>query len=419
MNNKIELQEWFKKILDIQKVFIQAKNDNWETFIKEIKKLDKAVLEKQLKYYWENAEKVNKLRVDIIKLLLEWKEVDFDIIDKLKEQEQKKYSKNIFRSWTYFWILHSIYYFDKRKSIREFLNSLNNQLVKDLNLEWKIKINIVDFTWAQNFWLDGFWTAIYNKTHKSQRTALQLCITPFDEEKQIPFSDYKLSIWLWKWPEANQNINRNFIIVDLDDLTYNLILEICERNKQYILEDIYDNTLKTNLTQPMQTENTKKLIVNSKNLLNLKKQIILFWPPWTWKTYNVKNIIEKHSGEDFGKLKQDWKVEFITFHQSFSYEEFIEGIRAETDGWQISYKVKPWIFKKIVERAEEKEITNFDDAYSKLLKDIDNIEDWILILETKTWKEFWISINSNWNLKLYTWKEKKEQWVLTKDNIKA
>ena len=43
----------------------------------------------------------------------------------------------------------------------------------------------------------------------------------------------------------------------------------------------------------------------------------------------------------------------MTFHQSFSYEDFVEGIRAETENGNINYSVQPGIFKVICERARE------------------------------------------------------------------
>lgn len=46
---------------------------------------------------------------------------------------------------------------------------------------------------------------------------------------------------------------------------------------------------------------------------------------------------------------------FITFHQSFSYEDFVEGIRPEIsdeENSQISYRIKPGIFKEICKKAE-------------------------------------------------------------------
>jgi 5-methylcytosine-specific restriction protein B len=48
------------------------------------------------------------------------------------------------------------------------------------------------------------------------------------------------------------------------------------------------------------------------------------------------------------------RFEFVTFHQSYGYEEFIEGLRPITNAkGDISYKVKPGIFKRICKRAEE------------------------------------------------------------------
>ena len=53
----------------------------------------------------------------------------------------------------------------------------------------------------------------------------------------------------------------------------------------------------------------------------------------------------------FDALKLKGHIEFITFHQSFSYEDFVEGIRAETNYGTLSYSIKDGIFKKIAIEA--------------------------------------------------------------------
>lgn len=60
--------------------------------------------------------------------------------------------------------------------------------------------------------------------------------------------------------------------------------------------------------------------------------LILHGPPGTGKTYAVQQM-----SRDFGS---DW----VTFHPSFGYEEFLEGIRPETRGGSITYKIKKGIF---------------------------------------------------------------------------
>jgi hypothetical protein len=47
--------------------------------------------------------------------------------------------------------------------------------------------------------------------------------------------------------------------------------------------------------------------------------------------------------------------EFVTFHQSFAYEEFVEGLKpvtSEDEAGAISYEVRPGVFRQICERAE-------------------------------------------------------------------
>ena len=52
-------------------------------------------------------------------------------------------------------------------------------------------------------------------------------------------------------------------------------------------------------------------------------------------------------------------VEFITFHQSYSYEEFIEGIRPNLTDTELSYSLEPGIFKRISERAKRDQSNNY------------------------------------------------------------
>ncbi len=65
----------------------------------------------------------------------------------------------------------------------------------------------------------------------------------------------------------------------------------------------------------------------------------------------------------FNVFKDKGQIAFITFHQSFSYEEFIEGIKPNTDNPQnMTYEVQNGIFKEICEEAlknyQEHQISN-------------------------------------------------------------
>lgn len=111
---------------------------------------------------------------------------------------------------------------------------------------------------------------------------------------------------------------------------------------------------------------------NNKNRKPFDLNTILYGPPGTGKTYNTINyavaIIENKSFEEiqiedyldvkkrFEEYKKTNQIKFITFHQSYGYEDFIEGIKAETNEKnEISYKIKNGIFKDLCEKAKEKE----------------------------------------------------------------
>ncbi|WP_163499091.1 McrB family protein [Helicobacter suis] len=59
----------------------------------------------------------------------------------------------------------------------------------------------------------------------------------------------------------------------------------------------------------------------------------------------------------FDYYKEQGQIGFVTFHQSYSYEEFVEGIKPEVVNGQVDYKNKDGIFKQICKKAlgEEKE----------------------------------------------------------------
>ena len=95
---------------------------------------------------------------------------------------------------------------------------------------------------------------------------------------------------------------------------------------------------------------------------------ILYGPPGTGKTYHTINkalaildpaLLASHGNDRpalkrrFDELLAAGRIEFVTFHQSFSYEDFIEGLRAETDDetGQLRYLVKDGVFKSLCDRA--------------------------------------------------------------------
>ncbi len=141
---------------------------------------------------------------------------------------------------------------------------------------------------------------------------------------------------------------------------------------------------------------------------------ILYGPPGTGKTYNTINrALEIIDGEvpqkrtkakaRFEELSSAGQIEFVTFHQSYGYEEFVEGIKANSVDGKISYDVEGGVFKKLSQKASSDDLkfssTNeFDNLYNEYMEKFDfyNDEESVgITYKTKIGKEFQLFKNSS------------------------
>ncbi|EAH9798911.1 AAA family ATPase [Campylobacter jejuni] len=125
-----------------------------------------------------------------------------------------------------------------------------------------------------------------------------------------------------------------------------------------LFEDILSNS---NLSAIKQSENEKILIENQ----NIPLNQILYGPPGTGKTYhtidkaleilgeNLENRDEKKA--KFDEYVKNGQIVFTTFHQSYGYEEFVEGIKPRIDSKEnskeVEYEIKDGNFKELCKKA--------------------------------------------------------------------
>jgi hypothetical protein len=106
--------------------------------------------------------------------------------------------------------------------------------------------------------------------------------------------------------------------------------------------------------------------------------LILFGPPGTGKTYHTLNhavsIIEGKSLIEieienqnyrskiitrYEQYQENGQIDFVTFHPSMSYEDFIEGIKPKEENKQVYYEIEDGIFKNICQKALRQSNENF------------------------------------------------------------
>jgi len=125
--------------------------------------------------------------------------------------------------------------------------------------------------------------------------------------------------------------------------------------------------------------------------MNIPLNQILYGPPGTGKTYStiqkalkiiaikdkdLKKFLDSSPSREelkdkFDEYRKNGQIEFITFHQSYSYEEFIEGLKATTnENGNIEYNIEDGVFKSLVEKAKTKSEANIDEKIDWLKEEL-------------------------------------------------
>lgn len=208
---------------------------------------------------------------------------------------------------------------------------------------------------------------------------------PINKEKGMVYiagSDEKGDITLIDEPQEKVRKKLNLggynkvQISEIVEQTENLTNEECIKKMLKAIEDLLPYYEYVVGKLPNKKEKNK--MMNNSKLDKFEKNMILYGPPGTGKTYSTaiyavaicdEKSVKEVKQEDYEKvmerykeLKKEGRIAFTTFHQSYGYEEFIEGIKPVMDdedenNEKLEYIVKSGVFKKFCDDVETANIS--------------------------------------------------------------
>ena len=186
-----------------------------------------------------------------------------------------------------------------------------------------------------------------NSSVKAYHSYLKNFVSFLEDNKIYSFSDYSNTDTTY--------LEKEFIKTGRNEQTFN----------KYMRAANYYMDFKNGKGDTMPIENNRQ----QKAKVNFPLNQILYGPPGTGKTYSTVTkaieIIEERKvdiSENRNDLKKKFygyirsgQIKFITFHQSYGYEEFVEGIKpvfdSENEDGDITYEISKGIFYQCCENA--------------------------------------------------------------------
>ena len=168
---------------------------------------------------------------------------------------------------------------------------------------------------------------------------------------------------------VQKKLNR-FQVINTDGTPSYWIIPMYGRH----IKNFFEWTLRPELAQAIrelnweneiniQNNNTDITIEKYINLLLLNKNIIFTGAPGTGKTYLAKEIAES----------LDAVTEFVQFHPSYDYTDFIEGLRpCKKETGELGFELKDGVFKTFCKKALKDKTIIFENAWNQLLTVIKN-----------------------------------------------
>jgi 5-methylcytosine-specific restriction protein B len=322
--------------------------EDTSVLISEICTLPEAFLRSQLESY-EGREKIAKIRYDVLDAILDRESVD---IGEVVERENANYEKNIMQAWDEYKILAQIYYNYTKHRVEAYIEDLLAYLRNEIDAD-QLSTHYVTYQGASNIPKTRSWAVLYPSVLEDHKSAYQLSIYFYPDKIEYGIdngSDVSRKEYDKESFESEEDISIQKLVK-----AYRERLDIFWQWNETLIE----------ASDPVVYNELPWFEAVEKHLQR-KKQIVFHGPPGTGKTYGALNFAKwwinrgLDEQETLADVVED-RLQMVTFHPTFSYEDFVEGITAKTRDGDLVYEPKAGVFKQLCEDA----VAAYEDADSK------------------------------------------------------
>ncbi|MCY7352937.1 MAG: AAA family ATPase [Cytophagaceae bacterium] len=260
--------------------------------------------------------------------------------------------KDPFRNWqkggrlSYFKLFHTFFY---RKNlapiIREALHEIGNELLRVLQLQHH-RLHLVDFSGSHRYGTSNCWLAIYPPERATHVKAHQLFC-------RISAQGIHAGIWSGRaiLRDRQETVDRFDTLAPV--LTFlGSLLPLYKQANDQLSKDFqvaetqasYDSPGENDKEPSQQLLQADDFLEEALAVLNYKRNLILQGPPGVGKTFVAQRLAEAIlGGRDPGRLR------IVQFHQSYAYEDFVQGYRPDGHG---GFRLRNGVFYEFCQLAQ-------------------------------------------------------------------
>lgn len=309
-------------------------------FTAAIHRLPSEYLDKKHEQY-EDEEKINQIRFQALNTIRSSGGLSLGELQDYIEQETTNHDTDIMRAYDEFTVLGQLYYDYYKPRLDIYLTAVTDHLIDQLDIV-DSTAHHVNFAEPRNRLGDVTWFAIYPTEDNDKAEAYQLFFgIHWDGVRHGLYAGDDLRKEGWR---DNISIDK---ITETDGLTFETVAEKFD----VVLEEYYRLNGVKKTTEP--DKPPSGIATTVARQLRKENQVVFYGPPGTGKTYGAKRFANWWVYEESAGSPRDEQVESVTFHPSFSYEDFIEGLTAEaTETGDVEYQVEDGILKRVAARAQ-------------------------------------------------------------------